>query len=92
VLRARIIDPKARFEPPPDKRFFAPLWARFRAWLKGAPEPAKPLTSRPRREAIAPTAPVVVLTPLESASQPSKIESAEPEKLLEPLPASTDTP
>lgn len=92
VLRSRIIDPRVRFESPPDRRFFAPMWARFRAWLKGAPEAAIPLTTKLRRQTVAPAAPLEVLAPREPASPPDRAESTEPEKLVESLPTTTDTP
>ena len=48
ALRARLIDPRARFGPPPDSSLFGPLLGRLRDWTQGllgsvpVPEPAMP--------------------------------------------------
>ena len=53
ALRARIIDSRARFDAPPDNRFFAPLWARFRTWWRGEPESIRASTPRPPHPTMA---------------------------------------
>jgi len=50
ALRARIVDPRARFEPPEDSGLFAGIREWFRGLFAPAPEPE----SRPQRGAKAP--------------------------------------
>jgi len=66
ALRARLIDTRARFEPPPDTRWFAPLVNRFKDWVQGllAPEPVP-------TPAVAPVSPPPALpAPEEEVMEP----------------------
>jgi penicillin-binding protein 1A len=89
ALRARIIDPRVRFEAPPDKRIFAPLWARFRAWLKGSPEAASP--SPPRQRVARPTQ-TKAAKPESSSSPADTAAVLEPKSPVETAPTPEETP
>jgi len=61
ALRARLIDPKVRFEPPKDTSLFSPLLGRLREWAKQifspAPEPVRAPAPLPSPEPAPPLAP-----------------------------------
>lgn len=67
ALRGRLIDPRVRFEPPPDNRLFAPLANRLKDWVQGllgpefAPAPAPAVL--PERPSAGPAA---AETPIEA--------------------------
>ena len=72
-LRARLIDPRARFSEPQDTGFLASLWRRVSAWFAGLWAPAV-APERPRQHpravpAVEPSAapPEVVPPPVDSA-------------------------
>ncbi len=56
ALRARLIDPRVRFESPPDTRWFAPLISRFKNWVQGLLAP-KPVPAPPVAPASLPPLP-----------------------------------
>jgi penicillin-binding protein 1A len=82
ALRARLIDPRARFEAPPDTRLFGPLLARLRAWVQGllAPEPALEPATRPEPPPAVPAPAEEVLEP-----DPPDAPASVPDPLLDLL-------
>ncbi len=85
ALRSKMIDPQVRFNPPPDKRVFAPLWARFRLWMTGHTEvapvpsrsPAQPRAPQKQPQPTADVKPQVVSSPPETAVMPEPTDPTE---------------
>lgn len=96
ALRARVIDPAAKFEPPDERRFYTPLVERVRGWrtrllawvqdrLRPAPAAKPPAPPAP---AAPPPLPDTAPEPVPPASAPAVPEEV-PAQPLTPLAPST---
>ena len=94
ALRARLIDPRVRFEAPPDTSLFGPLLGRLRDWAQGllgsepVPEPAappEPPPAAPTEETLEPEVPEAPGAAAAPAPGPVSAPASAPDALLDLL-------
>ena len=92
ALRARMIDPRVRFEAPPDTSLFGPLLGRLRDWAQGllGPEPVAPpepppTAPPPAEESIKPDVPEATETVDEPSAASAQVPASAPDALLDLL-------
>ncbi len=94
ALRARLIDPRVRFEAPPDTSLFGPLLGRLRDWAQGllgsepVPEPAappEPPPAAPAEETLEPEVPEAPGAAAAPAPGPVSAPASAPDALLDLL-------